>query len=515
MALTIAPPPAAFLQGDYDPAGYVPGSPATYPQPAAPAVLYQPVMWWTSTGYGTMDGWPATPGDYIFVVSTGRDFGQYRFGDYIFGGNGPRDWPAGLVGFVVYDHTLPAEMQPPWPNAGCAFDGYPGWRIVVDALYNDLVGSRTYGADLYGDEVYGDVDGARLRWVDITEPTMEIAIAVGTIDGSPIVPITEIAVTLWDDTGRWFDFQVPAIWYQPDIGTPIRIGMFSPTFRYSPLVIGELETIRDDHDTLPRYVELLGVSRSTELVVTLTNWARPAEATATRFMALLDAAGWRWENYSLVFPGDAPLHADAATQAIVVRDELDRTALSAGWYVDEDRWGGIRTRRWPHEPAGTPIVVTDCLEDGTDDLLSGSIVFVRDQSQLLNVAVLANSQDPPITPTSEDPYSIARFGRRTEAFGFPHVGLAFADPELGQDIVNRATGRFGYITRHVEEIIADTDIDPAWLPVLAELDTGRPLTVHRREILDMVLDGVIVGYSHIITRGRIVTTISTTTITRT
>jgi hypothetical protein len=473
-------------------------------------------MWWLSIGTGVMDGWPVKPGDYIFVVSTGRDFGQFKFGDYIFGGNGPRDWAPGLVGFVAYDHTLPAEKQPPWPNAGCPFgDQYPGWRIVVDALYNDLEGSRTYGTLTYGAEVYGDTGGAVLRWQDITQPMFEIGIAVGTIDGAPIVPITEIAITLWDDTGEWFDFEVPRIWYQPDLGTPLRIGMFDPSYRYHPLVIGELETIRDDHDTLPRYVELLAVSRSTELVTTVTAWQRPAEPTATRFMALLAAAGWRWENYSLVFPmPDVALHADFEAQAIVVRDELDRTAISAGWYVDEDRWGGIRTRRWPHEPAGPPVVVTDCVED-SDDLLSGSIVFVRDQAQLLNVATLTNNEPTPQSVTAEDPFSIARFGPRTEAFGFPQIGLAFASAADARTTVQRAVTRFGYITRHVEEIIADTDVDPNWLPVLAELDTGLPLTINRREILPMTLDGVIVGYSHIITPGRIATTISTTTTTAT
>jgi len=527
VALTVAPPPEAFKQGDYDPAGYVAGQPATYPQPKPPATLYQPVMWWLSIGTGTMDGWPVAPGDYIFVVQKARTFGQFKFGDYIFGGNLPRDWPAGLVGFVAYDHTLPAEQVPPWPNAGCPFTAdrsdipagnwAPGWRIVVDALYNDLVGSRTYGQLNYGDEVYGDEDAARLRWVDITQPMYQIGVAVGTLDGAPAVPVTEIAITLLDDTGEWFDYSVPRIWYQPDLGTPIRIGFFDPQFRYRPVCIGELETIRDDHDTLPREVELLGVSRSTELVVTVTGWQRPAERTATRFMALLGAAGWRWENYSLIFPNpDINLHADPAPQSINVRDELDRTAISAGWYVDEDRWGGIRARRFPHEPAGPPIVVTDCRhDDNPDELLSPSIVFVRDQAQVINMASFENSEQQRKAATATDPFSVARFGLRTEAMGFPHLGLAFADAADAQAVVQRVVSRFGYISRHVEDITADTDVDHGWLPVLTELDTGLPLTVHRREVSELVLDGVVVGYSHIITPGRIVTTISTTTITAT
>lgn len=512
---TLAPPPAAFLQGDYNPAGYVPGNPATYPKPKPPAVLYQPVMWWNSTGYGTMGGFPVKPGDYIFPVAGTRSFGAFKFGDYIFGGTGPRDWPAGLVGFVAYDHTLPAEKQPPWPNAGCPFGDYTGWRIVIDALYNDLVGSRTYGSLTYGDEVYGDVDGAKVRWADITQPTYQIALSVGTEDGAPTVPITEIGLGVLDDEGRWFDFEIPRIWYQPDLGTPIRVGFLDPVYRYHPIVIGEIVAIRDEHDTLPRYVEIGGVSRSTELVTTVAGWQRPAETASARFMALLAAAGWRWQNYSLVFPGDTMLHADAAPRDIIVLDELDRTVQSAGWYMDEDHWGGVRVRPWPHEPTGTPIVATDCLDDTEGELLSASMVFVRDQDQLLNVATLTNTEATPKAVTVEQSFSIARYGRRSEGMGWPLTGLAFANIGDAQAIAVRAVNRFAYTTRHVETLTADTDVDRNWLPALVDLDTGAALTAHRREISDMTLDNVVVGFTHLITPGRIETTINTSTLTQT
>ena len=512
MAVTLAPPPAAFLQGNYDPAGYVFGVPSTYPQPKPPAVLYQPVMWWLSTGTGTMGGRPVKPGDYIAVIATGRDFGQYRFGQYIFGGAGPTDWPAGLVDFVPYDHTLPAEKQPPWPNAGCPFgDNFPGWRIVVDALYNDLVGSRTYGTLTYGDEVYGDAAGAQLRWADVTRPAYQVVISVGTSDGAPAVSHAEIQLALIDDTGEWFDFEIPSIWYQADLGTPLRVGFFDPQYRYHPIVIGEIVSIRDEHDTLPRYIEVGGVSRSTELVTSVPGWQRPAERTATRFMALLAAAGWRWENYSLVFPGDPMLHADVEPRTIVVRDELDRTVQSAGWFVDEDRWGGVRVRQWPHEWVGTPIVVTDCKE-GSDDLLSGSMLFVRDQSQLLNVAVLGNADVTQTVVTAEEEFSIAQFGRRSEGMGFPLTDLAFASASDAQATVIRTVNRFAFITRHVDEVVADTDIDTGWLPVLADLDTGDPVTVHRREVHDMTLHNVVVGFTHEITPNRFTSTIHTSTL---
>src|SRR4029077_11232383 len=189
-------------------------------------------------------------------------------------------------------------------------------------------------------------------------------------------------------------------------------------------------------------------------------------------------------------------HADVAPRAIIVRDELDRTVQSAGWFVDEDRWGGVRVRTWPHEAVGTPFVVTDCNEDGSDDLLSGSMLFVRDQSQLLNVAVLANADATQTIVTAAEEFSIAQFGRRSEGMGFPLTGLAFASPSDAQAVAIRTVNRFAFITRHVDEIRADTEIDTGWLPVLADLDPGDLVTVHRREVHDMTLPNVIVGFTH-------------------
>ena len=57
------------------------------------------------------------------------------------------------------------------------------------------------------------------------------------------------------------------------------------------------------------------------------------------------------------------LLADEQAHDVTVRDELDRTVMSVGWFLDSDRRGRMRVRRWPHEPQGEPLRVVDCGDD--------------------------------------------------------------------------------------------------------------------------------------------------------
>ena len=147
----MAPNPI-FDQGLYNPAGYVDADPATWPQYQPPAVAYQPGMWWTSTGTGTVAGEPVAPGDFVFVIYKPRTYGALLYGDGDYGSTAAGNWSAADVTFDVWDASLPPWQQPPFPNAGCPFgDDFPGWRIVIDALYQDTP-TRTYGMDLCGDD---------------------------------------------------------------------------------------------------------------------------------------------------------------------------------------------------------------------------------------------------------------------------------------------------------------------------------------------------------------------------
>ena len=59
-----------------------------------------------------------------------------------------------------------------------------------------------------------------------------------------------------------------------------------------------------------------------------------------------------------------------------------------------------------------------------------------------------------------------------------------------------------------------THVDPG-PSVLADLDTGRQVHTARRGIRSFDLDGVVVGFDHTITPGRIATAIHTATTTPT
>jgi hypothetical protein len=518
----MAPSPV-FDQGPYNAAGYVAANKATWPQFQPPARAYQPGMWWTATSSGTVDGEHANVGDYIFVTYRHRTYGEWTFGDGTFGDNPHGNWSIESVGFTVFDTSLPPRLWPPFPYAGCAFDDerFPGWRIVVDALYR-YAPTRTYGQLTYGDGVYGDVgEAATPGWGDITRPVFLVDVNVGTDNGAPAVDVTTISIEMYDDEGAWIDVAEPAYYFLPFVGDPIRVGFLDPALEYHPICVGIIETIRDDHDTLPRYVSVGAFGNDMDLANDHLYWQRPAELVSARFAALMAAGGWRFGTGSLVYPGDAPLHADLEPLEITTRTEIDRTVMSAGWFFDTTAWGEPRLREWPHVPTGEPLEVVDCVEPPVatphagGPLQSHRITFGADMSQLLNVVSISNQNDPQLVVTAKEEFSISEYGRRSNAMGFPMSGLAFADSADAVELAVRYVNRWAFIVRQVSAFAADTDFEAGWLAELVDLDTGRAVTVTRNEIRPMVLDAVIVGYEHRITPKRIESTINLSTVTTT
>jgi hypothetical protein len=515
----VATPSAVFDQGPYDAASYVAADQTTWPQVEPPAVLYQPGMWWTATSSGTVDGDLAKPGDYIFARYRLRTYGEWMFGDGTYGDDPHGNWSIESVGFTVFDTSLPPRLWPAFPYAGCPFDDekFPGWRIVIDSLFVS-VPTRTYGQLTYGGDVYGDISEAAIPgWADITRPTYQVNVTVGTQDGAPAVDVTSIDLEMFDNEGRWFDIAEPAYYFLPFVGDPIRVGFLDPLLEYHPIAVGVIETIRDEHDTLPRYVSVQAFGNEMDLSNDHLYWQRPAEKASTRFAALLAAGGWRFGNGSLVFPGDADLHADLKPLEINTRTEVDRTAMSAGWFFDTDAWGEPRLRNWPHEPTGPTLDVVDCRHESTplDARQSHIITYGTDMAQLLNVASISNQNDPQLVVTAEEEFSIARFGRKSKAMGFPMSGLAFADSAPAAAIAVRYANRWAFIVRQVSAVEADTKLDGGWLAELVDLDTGRAVTVTRNEIRPMVLDAVVVGFEHRIIPKRIESTINLSTVTTT
>jgi hypothetical protein len=353
---------ASIIVGTYDASTFVDGDYTTYPQLPPGLLFYQLGMGWVVTVAGTVQGQDAEVDDILFALPLARRYGDFTYGDKVYGSKSPnsQDWAVDEILFVVWDGSNLPPDQAPYPNAGCpitpdhGFDGNwaPGWRIVVDAYYDPRTNSRTYGQLNYGDEVYGTTDTVNtgIHWVDITQPSFDIQIGDGMADGGPRVVVAEVVVNFLDPIGFWFDMAEPQYWHQPQPGTPIRVGLLDPAYRYHPLITAEIERIEDKHDADIREVTVRGFGKIIDLVVDL-NVQRPNEQASTRINWLASQAGWSWDSGTIAFPpGNAWLWGDKEPRVVTARDEIDRTCHSCGWFLDSDRRGRMRVRPWPHEP---------------------------------------------------------------------------------------------------------------------------------------------------------------------
>jgi hypothetical protein len=121
----------------------------------------------------------------------------------------------------------------------------------------------------------------------------------------------------------------------------------------------------------------------------------------------------------------------------------------------------------------------------------------------------------PTVAQAVDEFSVAIYGARDNVLGFPRLDLAFAYQADGDALAGRVLRRMSRIVTHVDQLQADTTVDPAWLPVLAGLDTGAVWSVVRVHPTRWTLDAIVVGMDEAITPGRIEATVYTTTTTPT
>lgn len=513
---------ATDVVGAWNPAAWVEGNYATYPQLPVGVAHYAAGMAWTISAPGHAFDTDFEVGDLAFVTQgPGRLYGDGLYGDMVYGGFVDDVWTVEVVTFVRWDSTPTPPNLWPQPYAGCPFtrDDLPGgdwahgWRIVVDCYGPPPAGSRTYGQGNYGDGVYGDDLGIGVTaWQDITRPHFRITTGDGNADGAPTVVVSEMVVELVDEDGTYYDLAEPETWYQPQAGQALRVGFLDPSFGYWPVFSGQIERIDDLHDgDHPRTVSVRAFGRVIDLAVDVAQVQLPVQLASARLTQLATLAGWYWDAAAVTIPsGDTYLLGDSAPRDIVVRDEIDRTVQSCGWFFDTDRSGRMRVRTWPHEPTGTPLVITDC--DPAVGLVSHAIAYVNDQRLLLNHAVTTNTLGQSVTVTDEISVSVNN-GKRGRSFGFPKMGLAWAFPDVTRRIMQRVVDRFSRITRRVESLAFDTDVDPRWLATFAELNTGQAVTVQRAGIRPLELDAVVVGWSVEIEPGHLTGTLSTSTTT--
>jgi hypothetical protein len=373
-------------QGDFDPTGFDPTNVSTFPTLAPGALGYEAGDWWYITKAGTVEGVAVDVGDRVYPMGYGRRYGSLAFGDDVWGAELLGPWPASLVTFRPWLATADPWDRPAAPYSGCPFGpSWPGWRIVVEMLYTDSKESRTFGSLDFGDAVFGDpLNRGYLSWHDVTTHNFGAVITHGARDGSPKSDVAQLQLDLRDFDGDLIPLATPFAWTQPGVGTMVRLSMLSPQGDAFPLFAGRVEEIVDVHDAGARLLQVDAYGLGFDLVNTVPAWNRGEERASTRLSALLAAAGWSW-GLPTSFPADDPLlRSTDGPRPVLARSEADLVANSAGWIFDFTLEGRPRARRWPLEPEGAPLLVTECA--GTDRLVSHSIRFVADTAETLNVA---------------------------------------------------------------------------------------------------------------------------------
>jgi len=344
-------------------------------------------MAWTMTGPGVVQGQQVNTGDLLYVVHRPRLYGEFTYGAGMFGSTPDQDWTTADVAWLAwYTAALPPD-RPPLPYSGCKFG--PGWWIIIEGWFN--AAGRTYGELNYGDQVYGDPVNAAATWQDITPGYVDVTITRGSNDGAPEVDALELNATWYDPDWTKWDLATPAVYHHPFVGDPVRVSFYDPQWRWYPRATAEIEQITDAQGAPPRFVTMQAFGHVMDLDRTLIAWQRPAELASARFAALMSAAGWRYGLGHLVYPPDVWLHGDEKPSDVKARDELDRTALSAGWTFDTDLYGLPRLRVWPLATGAPAATVVDCADHGAPGVVATTITYTADMSQLLNIVTIANA----------------------------------------------------------------------------------------------------------------------------
>lgn len=501
------------LQGSYDPNTYDPDDVATWPQPADPGP-YVAGMYWTITAAGEWNGAPIGTGDRLHAAGdAARTYGASTFGAGLYAEpveDGP--WSTLTVRFVPwYDRDGWDSDAPPF--AGCPL--LDGWRVVVESWHNPDDQSRRYGDGNHGAGLYGDLAGVgRNRWVDITGPIGRTLAARGAVGGeSWQVPADQLLFDVFD-ADAWQVLGVPTR-AGPNVASVIRVGVLDRLQGYWPVAVGIVETVTDTHDAPPRAVTVEAFGVVTDFAAQLPGVVtRPAEPVTTRLRWIAEQTGYRWGP--AIFDADPgpDVTAYGPEPDVSGRELADRSSISAGWSLDTTARGIPRARRWPLQTPGTatPLVVTDC-RTATGDAWSAGIVFVADTASTVNRTTVYDTADPPNAATVENMPSRVKVGVQTAGAGVPLPALDAPADRLG-DLAGRIVAELSGVLHRVATVDADTVRDPRWLPILARLDRGDPIEVHRTEgNAPTVIAGYVAGIEHDLAPGRwsAVITIHTTT----
>ena len=114
--------------------------------------------------------------------------------------------------------------------------------------------------------------------------------------------------------------------------------------------------------------------------------------------------------------------------------------------------------------------------------------------QMLNVVQLQNRIDATLSRSATDVISVSRFGRQSTGYGFPMtvVNASAADAAA---IAATILDKLAYRVSQCDAVTFSTATDPKWWDVMAAVEIGSYIDVHRSEPNPITFQCVVTGFA--------------------
>ena len=374
-------------------------------------------------------------------------------------------------------------------RVGCAISD--GHNLLVEMFYNPDTTARRYGFGQYGEFQYGGYGAPQVleaRWVDATRLASNMLIERGLQEPSIEVPTDEVTVDMRDLLGTLFGWKGEDSLNSPTLNTPLRIQIQDRAGALFPHSTCRIDTINEHHADGNRQIVFEALGTHSELVTSLFKVNRPRETIAQRIDFVLAAVGWQngvdpyppefltvnLENDDFV--GDGPNDFRQGNDALAYTI-AQQAAASAGFTLISGHAGELRFVPFLLG-IGSPIFVFGDEFGPNVDAVCSEIQYTADTSHLANVIQLINQPLPAESVEASDPSSIAIWGRRANARGFP-LSIANRDEFDSQAVADAYLAAAAFDVNRVAWFRFHTLVDSRWWDVLSGLEIGDHVLVQR------------------------------------
>ena len=402
----------------------------------------------------------------------------------------------------ITDAALNPLTVPPGYLGTANLDGCElsdGWRMLIELFYDPDSGTRRFGTDNFGDGTFGDAgSGSVARWVDITANCTYCSVSRGNIDPGVDQNTDDLTVELLDTEGWLFAWQgIPSL-SSPQFNTPLRVSVIDPDTAVAHVVsTGRLDDIQESFTAASKYartIELHAYGQKTQLITSVLGKSYGLQDADERIDEVLADIGFTdpVEPYPAIFATtrlrqdpDIRTEDDAVAYSII-----SQAAHSCGYFVGTTAEGSIT---WvPIAEDGLPEwTVAECEGPGV-----GAVYTQADYraglARVLNVVQLQNKADVGADVEAIDPVSVARWGRRSQGFGFPLI-VANDTQSDAQAVADNVLARTANIINRVASVTFTTLNDPRWYALFTATDVNRIGAVQRSYPNPSTYTGPLIG----------------------